>query len=221
MTSSSTNCEKSNAMERLREGDEAAFAELFAKYRERLYPIVNVRIDRRLAGRIDADDVLQEVYLDAAARLHHYVGTHSGSFFIWLRLITTQTMANIFRRHLTVQKRDAKREISINSGPAQDNPSTPIAMQLLGQLTSPSIAAIRDETVKQVEAAIESMKPMDREIITLRHFEQLDNQEVAEVLGIHEKTASIRYIRALSRLKELVRPITQTEAEGSQSDDGN
>ena len=77
-------------------------------------------------------------------------------------------------------------------------------MQLLGRLTSPSKAAIREETAKQLEDAIGSMKEMDREIIMLRHFEQLDNKEVAEVLGITEKASSIRYIRAIARLKDVV-----------------
>ena len=204
MTSNTENNTIADALQRLRDGDEGALAELFDKYRVRLYHIVSVRMDRRLAGRVDADDVLQEVYLDAAARIHHYINNHSGSFFVWLRLITAQTMANIFRRHLDAKMRDAKREISIHSGQAYESPTTPIAMQLLGRLTSPSRAAMREESAKQLEEAIRTMKPMDREIITLRHFEQLDNKEIAEVLAINEKAASIRYIRAIVRLKELM-----------------
>lgn len=211
MTSSTKDSLNHDALQRLRDGDEQALADLFAKYRERLYHIISVRMDRRLAGRVDADDVLQEVYLDAAARIHHYIDNHSGSFFVWLRLITTQTMANIFRRHLDAKMRDAKREISIHSGPAYDSPTTPIAMQLLGRLTSPSRAAIREESAKQIEAAIESMKAIDREVITLRHFEQLDNKEISEVLGINEKAASIRYIRAIARLKDLMADILDSD----------
>lgn len=218
MASSSAIPASTDALQRLRDGQEEAFSELFASYRDRLYQIVSVRMDRRLAGRVDPDDVLQEVYLDAAARLHHYINHHSGSFFIWLRLITTQTMANTFRRHLIVQMRDARREVSINSGQASENPTTPIALQLLGRLTSPSRAAMRDETIRLVVRAIEAMKPLDREIITLRHFEQLENQEVAEVLGLNAKAASIRYIRALGRLKELLLPISLADGGGGQAD---
>lgn len=204
MSSSTENTVKLPPLQRLRDGDEEALAELFGQYRDRLFHIVSVRMDRRLAGRVDADDVLQEVYIDAADRIQHFINNHSGSFLVWLRLITTQTMANIYRRHLDVKMRDANREVSIQAGRAYASPTSPIAMQLLGHLTSPSSAAMRDEAAQRLEAVIDKMKPMDREVIALRHFEQLDNNEVAEVLGIHEKAASIRYIRALKRLKDFV-----------------
>lgn len=213
MSSSTQESLTQNALQRLRDGDETALAELFAMHRDRLYQIVSARMDRRLAGRVDADDVLQEVYLDAVARIHHFIEHHSGSFFVWLRLVTTQTMANIFRRHLDAKKRDAKREISIYAGKANESPTSPLAMQLLGRLTSPSRAAIRVEAARQLEDAIASMKSMDQEIISLRHFEQLDNKEIAEVLGIAEKAASIRYIRALARLKDLMVGILGPEEE--------
>lgn len=170
-------------------------------------------MDRRLAGRVDADDVLQEIYLDASARIHHFVGNHSGSFFIWLRLIAIQTMSNVFRRHLDAKKRDAKRDISISSRKSYESPTAPIAMQLLGRLTSPSRVAIRKETVRQLEDTIASMKPMDREIISLRHFEQLTNSEIAEVLGIADKAASIRYVRAIARLKDLMEDVVGMDNE--------
>ena len=201
MSSSAENL--NSALERLCNGDERAFGELFAQYRDRLYHIVNVRLDPRLAGRVDADDVLQEVYLDAADRVRHFVHEHSGSFFVWLRMITTQTMTNMFRRHLDVKKRDVRRDVSIYTGQT----SSPLALQLLGHLTSPSHAAMREEAAAQLEAAIQELRPIDREVIVLRHFEQLDNKEVAEVLGIQQKAASIRYIRALARLKDHIAEI--------------
>lgn len=212
MSASTANVDE--LLERLRVGDREAFAELFDRHRDRLYRIVSIRMDRRLAGRVDADDILQEIYLDAASRIEHFIDSHSGSFFVWLRLVATQTMANIFRRHLDAKMRDAKREVSIHSGRTYETPTTPIAMQLLGHLTSPSRAAIREESARQLELAIDNMRPIDREVILLRHFEQLDNKEVADVLGIHEKAASIRYIRAISRLKDLVAEIPGFEEEG-------
>lgn len=204
MTSSAENA--IGPLKRLQGGDEGALAELFEQYRHRLHRIIQARLDPRLIRRVDPDDILQEVYLDAADRIQYYINQHSGSFFVWLRLITTQTMANVFRRHLEAKKRDAKMEISLETRrqTAEDNLPLPVSAQLLGQLTSPSNAAMRDETAKQLEVVIESMKPMDREIIMLRHFELLDNKEVAEVLGIQQKAASIRYIRAISRLRELI-----------------
>ena len=111
-------------------------------------------------------------------------------------------MANLYRRHLMTQRRDAKRDISLNSEKSFDSPTRPIAMQLIGHLTSPSKAAIRRESIEQLEQAIDALKVIDREVITLRHFELLDNKEVAEILGITEKAASIRYIRAIKRLKQ-------------------
>ena len=200
-------------LRRLRDGDPAALGDLFAQYRKRLLHIIRVRMDQRLATRVDAEDVLQEVYLDAAARIRHFVESHSGSFFVWLRLVTTQTMANLYRRHLNTQMRDAKRDISINTGRSYDSPTRPIALQLIGHLTSPSNAAMRRESIDQLDQAVESLKAMDREAIMLRHFELLDNKEVAEVLGISEKAASIRYIRAIKRLKEAMnRESGNTEA---------
>ena len=154
---------------------------------------------------------MQEVYLDAASRVQHFINEHSGSFFVWLRMVTTQTMANIYRRHLDTQMRDARRDVSISGGKTYDSPTRPIAMQLIGHLTTPSKAAIRQETVERLEDAIDALKPMDREAISLRHFELLDNKEVAEVLGINEKAASIRYIRAIKRLKEAISPVDEEQ----------
>jgi RNA polymerase sigma-70 factor (ECF subfamily) len=187
--------------ERLRSGDEHALADLFSRHRSRLEQIVEFRLDRRLTGRVDSDDVLQEAYLDAAERIEHFVNEHSGSVFVWLRLIVYQTLANVHRRHLGAQMRDVSREFSIFGQRGQQDASTSLALQLLGRFTTPSQAAIREETAEKLTSAIELLGPLDREVLTLRHFEQLTNSEVAEVLGIQKKAASIRYIRALRRLK--------------------
>lgn len=202
---------KQDCLQRLQDGDPDALGELFAEHQQRLLHIIRARMDPRLATRVDAEDVLQEVFLDAAARINHFIDTHSGSFFIWLRLVTNQTMANLYRRHLDTQMRDAKRDVSINSGKTYDTKTRPIAMQLIGHLTSPSGAAMRQESIEKLEQAIEELKPIDREAITLRHFELLDNKEVAEVLGINEKAASIRYIRAIRRLKEAISPLDEAD----------
>lgn len=206
---------KQDSLKRLREGDPTALGELIAQHQQRLLHIIRLRMDRRLAARVDAEDVLQEVYLDAASRIRHYIEKHSGSFFVWLRLITNQTMANLYRRHLDTQMRDARRDVSINTGKTFETKSRPIAMQLIGHLTSPSNAIMRQESIEKLEEAIKELKPIDREAIVLRHFELLDNKEVAEVLEINEKAASIRYIRAIRRLREAIDPsdeIDETES---------
>ena len=191
-------------LERLRNGDEASLAALFSRHREKLWRLVQFRLDPRLRGRVDADDVLQEAYLNAAQRIRHFFEKPSMSFFVWLRLIVDQTLADTHRRHLGTRLRDAGREVRIDPGCQPHATSTSLAIQIAGSLTSPSQAAIRDETYRQLEEALESMDPTDREVLALRHFEELSNGEVAEVLGIQEKAASIRYVRALRRLKGIL-----------------
>jgi RNA polymerase sigma-70 factor (ECF subfamily) len=195
-------------IERLRQGDAHALAELVSQYRERLWRLVSFRISPRLAGRIDAEDVLQESYLAAAARLQHFFAGSSGSFFVWFRLIVLQTLTDIQRQHFGTQMRDPNREVPFQGAVWSQGTSASLAGQLLASLTSPSQAAMREEMAQQLENAIESMNPMDREILALRHFEELTNQETAEVLGIDQKAASIRYVRALKRLKAILSEIS-------------
>jgi RNA polymerase sigma-70 factor (ECF subfamily) len=191
---------------RLRHGDLQALAELFSGHRERLGRLVSFRLSPRLAGRVDAEDVLQESYLAAAARLEHFLANPAGSFFVWLRLVVLQTLTDLHRLHLGAQRRDAHREIELQAAPWSPSPATSacLAVQLLGNLTSPSQAAIRAERAGQLEVALETMQAIDREVLALRHFEELSNQETAEVLGIEPKAASIRYVRALKRLKDIM-----------------
>ena len=190
--------------DRVTRGDEQALAELFSQHRDRLWRIVHFRLDRRLHGRVDADDVLQEAYLSAAQRIRHLAADSSTSQFVWLRLIVGQTLVDVHRRHLGVQMRDAGREVSLHGAGHPQATSMSLAACLLGQVTSPSQAAVRAEMSAQLEAALESMDPIDREVLALRHFEELTNSEVAEVLTIQQKAASIRYVRAIKRLKAVL-----------------
>lgn len=189
---------------RLRRGDPEALAELFSRHRQRLWRIVRFRLHRRLSDRIDPDDVLQEAYLAADARLAHYDADSGASPFVWLRLIVHQTLVDIHRRHLGAKMRDAGREVAIHGCRYPQATSASLAVQLAGSLTSPSGAAVRAERLGTIQRAIESMDALDREVLALRHFEELTNAEVAEVLGIREKAASIRYVRALRRLKAIL-----------------
>ncbi len=190
--------------ERVRDGDEGALADLFSRFRDRLWRIVQVRLDPRLLGRVDPDDVLQEAYLDAASRIAHFPNDDAMTPFVWLRLIVGQTLVNVHRRHLNIQMRDASKEVSIHGGTCPQGSAISMADHLLAHLTSPSQAVLRAELVEQLERAIERMDPIDREVLVLRHDEELSNREIAEVLGIHEKTASMRYIRAIQRLKDVL-----------------
>jgi RNA polymerase sigma-70 factor (ECF subfamily) len=188
---------------RLLAGDEHALAELFAEHRERLWRMVHFRLDRRLQGRVDADDVLQEAYLDAVKRLPHFAESQPISPFVWLRLVTAQTLIDVHRRHLGAKMRDADREESIQARLAEGT-SVSLSFHLLAHLTSPSQAAARAELMALVEEALRGLSDTDREVLALRHFEELTNSEVAEVLGLERKAASIRYVRALARLKSVL-----------------
>jgi len=194
---------------RLKRGDEQALAELFSEHRHRLWRIVHFRLDRRLYRRVDADDILQETYLRAAARVGQYVDKPDcyASPFLWLRLIVSQTLIEVHRRHLGAQMRDADREVSIHARRCPQATSISLAAHLLGHLTSPSHAAARAEMSDKLQAAMEKMDPIDREVLALRHFEELTNAEAAEVLGIQHNAASMRYVRALARLKDILSEI--------------
>jgi RNA polymerase sigma-70 factor, ECF subfamily len=191
-------------MTRAAAGDQEALAQVFAQYRERLRQMVRLRLDRRLQGRLDPSDVLQEAYLDFARRLPEYAQDQSMPFYLWLRFLTGQRLIDLHRQHLGAKMRDAGQEVSLYRGALPHASSVSLAAQLLGRLTSASRAAIRAETQIHIQEALNSMDPLDREVLTLRHFESLSNEETAAVLGIKKSAASNRYIRALKRLKEIL-----------------
>jgi RNA polymerase sigma-70 factor, ECF subfamily len=137
--------EASDLVNRVIHGDERALAELFDLQRPRLRRIVNFRLDRRIYGRVGADDVLQEAYLNAAQQMKSLLRDNPPTIFIWLRQIVNQALADVHRRHLGVQKRNAKRDVSIHGGGGSTSSSEWLAFHLLGHLTSPSQAALRGE----------------------------------------------------------------------------
>lgn len=186
---------------RLEAGDDHAFVDLFARYRGRLKQMLEYRMDHRLRTRADASDVLQEVYIDAHQRISHYLKKPELSFYVWLRQLTTQRLIDFYRRHLLAEKRDARLERPLNQHNAGMT-SASMAAHLVAHLASPSQLLMQAEMITQIEQTLEGMEDLDREIVALRHFEEMRNSEVAEVLGIKEAAASNRYIRALMRLRE-------------------
>lgn len=188
-------------LERADSGDPHALGELLEQSRERLLQIVSFRMDQRLRSRIDPADVVQDAFMEATKRFGEQKRDDRIPFFLWMRLLTLQRLAELHRKNLGVKARDAGREVSIFSGPLPQATSAVIAAQLLGGLTSPSQAAIRVETRLAVEEKLNDMETLDREILVLRHFEQLSNQETAKVLDIKQSAASNRFIRALKKLK--------------------
>ena len=181
--------------------------ELFEQNRQRLTQMVRLRMDRRLQGRVDAADVLQEAYIECAKRFGEYLANPSMPLYLWVRFLTGQKLIDLHRHHLGTKMRDAGQEVSLYRGALPQASSVSLAAHLLGRLTSASRAVIRAETQIHVQEALNSLEPMDREVLTLRHFEMLTNEETAQVLGIKKTAASNRYVRALKRLKEVLASI--------------
>ena len=185
------------------DGDPEALGDLLMRDFDRLTRVVKFRMDSRLRGRIDASDVVQEAYVEATARFEEYKRDAKMPFFLWLRFLTLQKLVELHRRNLNVKARDASRELSLYNGPLPEATSAVLAAQLIGKLTTPTQAAVRAETKVQLEDALNSMGAIDREVLALRHFEQLTNAEASRVLGINESAASNRYVRAAKRLKTI------------------
>jgi RNA polymerase sigma-70 factor (ECF subfamily) len=196
--------ESSDLLRRAGEGDSAALGALLEAHRKRLCRMVRLRLDPRLQGRVDPSDVLQEAFLQAAQRLAQYLREPKMPFFLWLRFLTGQKLLELRRRHLGAEARDAGREVSLYRGAMPEASSACLAAQLMGRITAPLQAAIRAEMKLRLQEALNGMDPTDREVLALRHFEQLNNTETAEVLGLTPSGASSRYLRALKRLKDLM-----------------
>jgi RNA polymerase sigma-70 factor, ECF subfamily len=190
-----------------RAGDNAALAGVFTHYRERLRRMIHLRLDRRLTGRVDASDILQDVYLEVRKRMTSGGADPNLPFFLWLRLVTGQKLTDLHRRHLGTRMRDAGMEITLHRGAMPAASSASLAAQLLGTMTSPTQAAVRAEQRLIVQEALSGLDPIDREILVLRHFEHLSNDEAALALGLKRSTASQRYVRALMRLKDVLSTI--------------
>jgi RNA polymerase sigma-70 factor (ECF subfamily) len=187
-----------------RSGDEGALAVLVERHRDRLERMVGLRMDRRLQGRVDPADVVQDAYLAVRGKFPQYSADPRLPFFLWLRLEVGQKLVDLHRFHLGTKMRDAGQEISLHRGALPQVSSLSLAEHLLGRLTTPSHAAMRVELKLRVQEALNSMDPHDREVLILRHFEELSNTEVAQVLGIKPSAAINRYVRALKRLKDVV-----------------
>ena len=189
-------------LEAARSGDEAALAALVQRHRDRLERMVGLRMDRRLQGRVDPADVVQEAYLALRGKFARYQADPRLPFFLWLRLEVGQKLVDLHRFHLGAQMRDAGQEVSLHHGPLPQVTSLSLAEHLLGKLSTASKAAMRAELKLRVQEALNGMDAQDREVLILRHFEELSNGEAAAVLGLKPSAAVNRYVRALKRLKD-------------------
>jgi RNA polymerase sigma-70 factor (ECF subfamily) len=182
-------------------GQEAALGDLLALHRARLLRTIELRLDRRVRGRIDASDVIQDTCIEASQRIGEFCRTADVPFFVWLRFLAVQKLGQIHRRELGAQARDARREISLDRGGLPDGSSAVLAAELAGKLTGPSEAARREERKLRLQEALDRLREDDREVLALRHFEHLSNSEIADVLALSDSAACRRYVRALQRLK--------------------
>jgi RNA polymerase sigma-70 factor (ECF subfamily) len=183
-----------------------ALDQLFALHRERLRKMVRLRLDRRLRGRFTSSAVLEAVYRDAARRIHEYLANPRQPVFLWLRLLTGQRIQALHQQHLGAHAADAGQEFSLYRGALPEVNSVSLAAQLLGDRPA-SQAAARTDMLLRLQDALNGMDPFDREVLALCHFEELRDDEVAAVLGIDRAAAPLHYVRALKRLKEVLKSI--------------
>jgi len=186
----------------LRRDGQTALAELFDRCAGQFRRMICARLDGRAAARVDPSDVIQEAYLDASRQLRAYLANPNRSPVDWLRFLTNRRLLAELRRHLGTQKRDARREVALGEPAMPDASWLWLSQQVLDDGTSPSMKAIRKETVLKVEEMLSGMGPLDREILAIRLYHGQTNGETAEALGISPSAASKRYARAVARLKE-------------------
>lgn len=188
-------------------GDKEAWGALLALHQERLQSVVTFRLDPRLRGRVDAADVMQEAFISATERRTEFFQQSAQPLFLWLRWMVGNTLLEVHRHHLGAQMRDAGREISVarrSDAAGDDYTRAALVAHLTAGATGPATAAGRAEVKARLSEALGKMDAIDREVVALRHFEQLTNAEAAQVLGIQERAAAKRYLRALERLREML-----------------
>ncbi|MDO5310105.1 MAG: sigma-70 family RNA polymerase sigma factor [Planctomycetia bacterium] len=174
---------------------------MFELYRVRLLRMIEVRLAPELRARVEANDVLQESFVEAYRQLRNGVSIPKSSPLVWLRLIVSQQLVALFRHYCMTQKRAVSRERSIDKATADP---TATSIFLVGTLTSPSVAARKHELQVKIREALEKLSATDREIISLRHFEQLSNRETAEELNVTPNAASVMYARALKKFRKVL-----------------
>jgi RNA polymerase sigma-70 factor, ECF subfamily len=188
-----------------KEGNADAVNRLMERHRESLRRMVQLRLDQKIQRRIDVSDVVQDVLIEANRRLQEYIRTGQGMpFHLWLRQIAQDRIIDAHRRHRASIKRSVDRERPLAIPAAGDHSTIELAAQLCDRQLTPAAAATQQELAQLVEAAIAKLPDQDCEIIIMRHYEQLSNQEIAQSLGLTEPAASMRYLRAIRRLKEMM-----------------
>jgi RNA polymerase sigma-70 factor (ECF subfamily) len=190
-------------LDRVRRGDGAARQQLLARHLHRLRKMITLRLDRRLAARVDPSDVVQESLAEADRKLGDYLKEQPLPFYPWLRQIAAERLAKLHRRHLHAGKRDARRE-EPGVLDLPDESALQLASRLAAPGTSPSRQVVREELRQRLQEALARLGERDREVLVLRYLEQLSTRETAAVLGITEGAVKVRHLRALERLRALL-----------------
>jgi RNA polymerase sigma-70 factor (ECF subfamily) len=186
--------------------DPQALEELFARHQERLRKMVRLRLDGRLRGRVSSSVVLQQVYLDACRRIGEYLANPALPFFLWLRSVTGERIQQFHRQHFGDQAQEAGQELCPYQGALPEVSAASMAAQLMGDRAAHR-AAVRADVLLRLQSALNNLDPLDREIVALRHLEELSNDEAALVLGMDRAAAPVRYVQALKRFSEIVKSI--------------
>ncbi|MGP0066489.1 MAG: sigma-70 family RNA polymerase sigma factor [Isosphaeraceae bacterium] len=203
MMSTASEPDTEELIERAGHGDAMALQQLLVRHRDRLRKMVAVRLDRRVAARVDASDVVQEALAEAAQQFDAYLRTRPLPFSAWLRQLAWERLVKLHRHHVHAQKRSVRREEDW-SMPLPEDSVLRLARRLLASGTSPSQAMIRDEQRLRLGVALEQLAPHDREILVMRNLEQLPIAEIAAVLGLTEGAVKVRHLRALQRLRAIL-----------------
>lgn len=192
---------KSSDVERLRVSGVPELADQFAVARDRIRKMIELRLDQKLRARVDASDVVQEAFIEAARRLPEYLEAPKMTPYLWLRQIGRQVLAVHYRAHAGTAKRAVDREIDAKTDLSVSSAS--IAGQLAASMMSPHSQVVRAELMHQLLQLVETMSADDREVLTLKQFEHLSFSEVAEELEISIDAAKKRYQRAVLRLGQI------------------
>lgn len=191
-------------LKNVKEGDSQAVERLLTRHRDSLHRMIQLRLDQRIKQRIDVSDVVQDVLIEANRRLRDYLENPVMAFHLWIRQIAKDRLIDAHRRHRVSAKRSIDREQGMIVHGAIDQSSIELVGQLIDPQMTPAAAANQRELATHVEAAIARLGDTDREIVLMRHYEQLSNSEIASTLGLSEPAASMRYLRAIRRLRELL-----------------
>ncbi|MEM7456979.1 MAG: sigma-70 family RNA polymerase sigma factor [Planctomycetota bacterium] len=191
-------------LDQAKTGDESAVNLLMDRHRNSVKQLVRMRLDQKIQRRVDVSDIVQDVFVEANRRLQTYLADPIMPFHLWLRQIARDRIIDAHRRHRVSARRSVDREQALAVPGGQDKSSIQLMSMLGDQRLTPAARALQAEMARRVEDAITRLDQRDCEIVVMRHYEQLTNQEIAEILGLTEPAASMRYLRAIRRLKKLL-----------------